>query len=75
MVLQSLVVRLLFPLQNLDNNRRKAFAVEIYFLVIRDLADIAFEEKVSKSSSKEYSLGGSAAVALFLKCSVEFAHL
>lgn len=46
MVLQSLSIVHLNPLQNLHNNRSKPFAVEVHFLVIGDLADIAVKRKL-----------------------------
>jgi hypothetical protein len=41
MVLQRFVVGLLLPLQDLDDDRREAVAVEVDFLVVGDLADVA----------------------------------
>jgi hypothetical protein len=41
MVLQRLIIRLLLSLQNLDDDRREAVAVEVHFLVVGDLADVA----------------------------------
>ena len=41
MVLQRLIIRLLLPLQNLHDDRREAVAVEVHFLVVGDLADVA----------------------------------
>lgn len=45
MVLQRLIIRLLLALQDLHNDRREAFAVEVHFLVIGDLADVAVGKK------------------------------
>ena len=41
MVLQRLIIRRLLSLQNLDDDRREAVAVEVHFLVVGDLADVA----------------------------------
>jgi hypothetical protein len=43
MILQRLIVRLFLPLQDLHDDGRKAFAVEVHFLVVGDLADIAIK--------------------------------
>ena len=44
MVLQRLIIRLLLPLQDLHYDRSEALAVEVHFLVVGDLADVAREE-------------------------------
>jgi len=45
MVLQRLIIRLLLALQDLHNDRREAFAVEVHFLVVGDLANVAVGKK------------------------------
>jgi hypothetical protein len=49
-VLKSFVIRQIHSLQNLNDDGREAVAVEVDFLVVGDLADVAV-----RKVSREYS--------------------